>query len=90
VSKSLTLDSIKARWNDVLDELLRVDRILWLSFFDARLTSYSDGILTLDFQDSQKFASEHDFSAMRKEEQIAKVTRIAQNILQAPLVIAIQ
>ena len=32
----MKLEEIKARWNDVLDEILRQDRILWLAFFDAR------------------------------------------------------
>ncbi|NBR94521.1 MAG: hypothetical protein EBT44_06845 [Actinobacteria bacterium] len=53
----VTLEDIKARWNEVLDELLQTDRILWLAFFDARLASFSNGVLTLDFQDSAKFAT---------------------------------
>ena len=68
----MTLEEIKRRWNEVLDELLRIDRILWLAFFDGRLAEFSDGKLTLDFRDSSKFAVEHDYSAMRKEERIKR------------------
>jgi hypothetical protein len=90
VTNHLNLEDIKARWNEVLDELLQVDRILWLALFDGRLADYSDGILTLDFLDSEKFATEHNYSAIRKPEKIEIVARIAQNILQRPLVIAIK
>ena len=86
----MTLEEIKVRWNDVLDELLRIDRILWLAFFDGRLAEFSDGILTLDFRDSSKFAVEHDYSAMRKAERIQEVSRIAQNILGVPITIVIK
>jgi hypothetical protein len=90
VTNPLTLDGIKERWNEVLDELLRVDRILWLAFFDARLADFSDGVLTLDFLDSEKFATEHNYSAMRKPERIENVSRIAQNILGVQITIVIK
>ena len=64
--------------------------ILWLAFFDARLANFSDGILTLDFLDSEKFATEHNYSAMRKPERIEKVSRIAQNILGVQITIVIK
>lgn len=83
------LEQIKSRWNDILDEILRQDRILWLTFFDARLASFSDGVLTLDFLDPGKFASEHDFSYVRNPERLEKVRLIAQNILGFPLNIRI-
>jgi len=53
----MDLDQIKSRWNEVLDLLLEKDRITWLAFFDARLVSYENDQLTLDFADSQKFAN---------------------------------
>jgi hypothetical protein len=90
VTNLLTLEDIKARWNEVLDELLQIDRILWLAFFDARLADFSDEILTLDFLDSEKFATEHNYSAMRKPERIEKVSRIAQNILGVQITIVIK
>lgn len=86
----LTLEAIKARWNEVLDELLQVDRTLWLALFDGRLADYSDGILTLDFLDSEKFATEHNYSAIRKPERIEIVARIAQNILGVHITIVIK
>ncbi len=61
----MELDQIKQRWNEVLDLLLESNRIAWLAFFDARLISYQNNQLTLDFADSQKFANAHDFKQAR-------------------------
>ena len=61
----MELDQIKSRWNEVLDLLLEKDRITWLAFFDARLVSYQNNELILDFADSQKFANSHDFKQTR-------------------------
>ena len=61
----MQLEDIKNRWNEVLDLLLEIDRVTWLSFFDARLVSFENNQLTLDFTDSQKFANPHDFKKTR-------------------------
>ena len=61
----MQLEEIKSRWNEVLDLLLEIDRVTWLSFFDARLVSFENNQLTLDFADSQKFANPHDFKKTR-------------------------
>ena len=61
----MELDQIKQRWNEVLDLLLESNRIAWLAFFDARLISYQNNQLPLDFADSQKFANAHDFKQVR-------------------------
>jgi hypothetical protein len=61
----MQLEDIKNRWNEVLDLLLEMDRVTWLSFFDARLVSFENNQLTLDFADSQKFAIPHDFKKTR-------------------------
>ena len=61
----MDLAQIKSRWNEVLDLLLENNRIIWLAFFDARLISFENNQLTLDFADSQKFANPHDFKASR-------------------------
>ena len=61
----MQLEEIKKRWNEVLDLLLEKDRITWLAFFDARLVSFENNQLTLDFADSQKFANPHDFKKTR-------------------------
>jgi hypothetical protein len=61
----MQLEDIKNRWNEVLDLLLEKDRVTWLAFFDARLVSFENNQLTLDFADSQKFANPHDFKKTR-------------------------
>ena len=61
----MELSQIKLQWNEVLDLLLEKDRIAWLAFFDARLVSFENNQLTLDFADSQKFANPHDFKKTR-------------------------
>ena len=61
----MELSQIKLQWNEVLDLLLDKDRIAWLAFFDARLVSFENNQLTLDFADSQKFANPHDFKKSR-------------------------
>jgi hypothetical protein len=59
------LDSLRSRWNEVLDLLESRDRIAWLVFFDARLASFDNNTLTLDFSDARKFASSHEYEAVR-------------------------
>jgi hypothetical protein len=61
----MELAQLKLSWNQVLDLLLEKDRIAWLAFFDARLVSFEDNKLTLDFADSEKFANPHDFKKSR-------------------------
>ena len=61
----MDLASLRARWNEVLDLLESHDRIAWLVFFDARLASLDKNTLTLDFSDARKFASSHEYQAVR-------------------------
>lgn len=61
----MDLASLRSRWNDVLDLLESGDRIAWLVFFDARLASFENNTLTLDFSDARKFASSHEYQAVR-------------------------
>lgn len=63
----LNLAEIKTRWNDVLDELESIDRVAWLAYFDGRLVSFKDGVLTLDFADPNKFSGGHDYSKVRHD-----------------------
>jgi hypothetical protein len=56
----MQLSELKGFWNQVLDELEATNRIAWLAFFDARLASLEDNILTLDFSDATKFQDGHD------------------------------
>jgi hypothetical protein len=59
------LAEIRQQWNHVLDLLESRDRIAWLVFFDARLASLENNVLTLDFSDARKFASSHEYEAIR-------------------------
>ena len=61
----LTIADIKSHWNEVLDAVLETDRIAWLAFFDARLVSIDDGVLTINFSDPAKFSGDHNFSLAR-------------------------
>ena len=63
----MELLELKGRWNEVLDELEATDRIAWLVFFDARLSSFSNDILTLDFSDASKFQDGHDLKSTVSE-----------------------
>ena len=62
---NMDLASLRSRWNEVLDLLESGDRIAWLVFFDARLASFDNNTLTLDFSDARKFASSHEYQAVR-------------------------
>jgi hypothetical protein len=62
---NMDLASLRSRWNEVLDLLESQDRIAWLVFFDARLASFDNNVLTLDFSDARKFASSHEYQAVR-------------------------
>jgi len=67
VSAIIDLESIKTKWNEVLDSLERIDRVAWLAYFDGRLVSFESGVLTLDFSDPNKFEGGHDYSKVRHE-----------------------
>lgn len=62
----MELLQLKSQWNQVLDEVERVNRIAWLAYFDARLARIESGKLYLDFSDATKLAGDHDFSLARK------------------------
>ena len=61
----MELDQIRMRWNQVLDALESRNRIARIAYFDARLSSYHKGVLTLDFSDSRKFATSHEYEQTR-------------------------
>ena len=61
----LTLTDIRARWNEVLDLVESRDRVVWIAYFDARLDSFENGRLSLDFRDSNKLATGHDYQEAR-------------------------
>ena len=62
---SMELEQIRAHWNQVLDTLESENRVAWIAYFDARLSKYDNGTLTLDFSDSRKFATSHEYSETR-------------------------
>ena len=83
----LTLEQLKAQWNQVLDALLDQDRIAWLAYFDARLVSLENGELTLSFADVSKFAEPHDYKSVRKPEHLAKLRTCIASIAGVDLTI---
>jgi hypothetical protein len=61
----MELGQIKARWTEVLDALEAKNRMAWIAYFDARLSALNGNALTLDFSDSRKFATSHEYSETR-------------------------
>lgn len=61
----MNLTQIKSQWNEVLDALETKNRVAWIAYFDARLSSLENATLTLDFSDSRKFATSHEYSETR-------------------------
>jgi len=61
----LSLVDIRQRWNEVLDLVESRDRVVWIAYFDARLDSLENGRLVLDFRDSNKLATGHDYQEAR-------------------------
>ena len=74
----MEIEQIRLRWNDVLDTLESHNRVAWIAYFDARLISYTDGVLTLDFSDSRKFAASHEYSETRPNLKAALVASIEE------------
>jgi hypothetical protein len=74
----MEIEQIRLRWNDVLDTLESHNRVAWIAYFDARLISFTDGVLTLDFSDSRKFAASHEFSETRPNLKAALVASIEE------------
>ena len=48
-----------------MDALEAKNRIAWIAYFDARLSELDGNTLTLDFSDSRKFATSHEYSETR-------------------------
>jgi hypothetical protein len=74
----MDLASFRSQWNEVLDLLESQDRIAWLVFFDARLASFDNNVLTLDFSDARKFASSHEYQAVRPKHKESLATAIKE------------
>ena len=78
---NMDLASLRSRWNEVLDLLESQDRIAWLVFFDARLASFDNNVLTLDFSDARKFASSHEYQAVRPKHKDSLASAIKEVFL---------
>jgi len=76
----MELEQIRAQWNQVLDALESENRVAWIAYFDARLGAYENGILTLDFSDSRKFATSHEYSETRPNLKSALIAAIKSTI----------
>jgi hypothetical protein len=76
----MNVSELKTRWNDVLDLLERRDRIVWIAYFDARLASLENGVLTLQFIDAEKFAGAHDYSTKRSERMKTELVNAIQEV----------
>jgi len=76
----MELDQIRGQWNQVLDTLESENRVAWIAYFDARLSSFENGTLTLDFSDSRKFATSHEYSETRPNLKSALVEAIKSTI----------
>ena len=81
----MDLAHLKNNWNAVLDDLLSVDRVAWLAYFDARLVSLENSQLTLNFADSEKFSGDHNYKSVRKPEHTAKLVASIKKITGADL-----
>lgn len=76
----MELVEIRAQWNQVLDALESTNRVAWIAYFDARLSSYENGVLTLDFSDSRKFATSHEYSQTRPNLKSALIEAIRSTL----------
>jgi hypothetical protein len=74
----MELREIREHWNEVLDALLAIDRIAWLAFFDARLAEFDGKVLTLDFSDSRKLGSAHEYSESRIKQHALLVSTVKE------------
>ena len=89
IDPDLTLEGIKAGWNQLLDQLEDRNRTLWLIFFDARLAAFDGSVLKLDFRDADKFSTSHDFSFVRDRTKLAILEESALTIYMVPIKIEV-
>ena len=62
---NMDLATLRSQWSDVLDYLERQDRMAWIAFFDARLSTLDGSTLHLDFSDSRKFSGNLEYENIR-------------------------
>lgn len=76
----MELEEIRGQWNQVLDALESSNRVAWIAYFDARLSAFDNGVLTLDFSDSRKFATSHEYSETRPNLKSALIEAIESTL----------
>jgi len=76
----MDLAQLRQQWNSVLDQLESIDRIAWISFFDARLAEFDGQTLHLDFSDSRKLGSAHEYSEIR-DRQVTILKSVIKQVL---------
>ena len=76
----MDLAQLRQQWNSVLDQLESIDRIAWISFFDARLSEFDGQTLHLDFSDSRKFGAAHEYSEIR-DRQITTLKSVINQVI---------
>ena len=85
MNSEISLETLKASWNQVLDTVLEVDRVAWLLWFDARLVKLEGNVLEVSFADSEKFSGDHNYKSARKPEQTAKLVSAILEVTGAKL-----
>ena len=85
MNSEISLETLKASWNQVLDAVLGVDRVAWLLWFDARLVKLEGNVLEVSFADSEKFSGDHNYKSARKPEQTAKLVSAIFKVTGAQL-----
>lgn len=80
----MDLAQLRQEWNSVLDQLESIDRIAWISFFDARLAEFDGQTLHLDFSDSRKFGSAHEYSEVR-DRQVETLKSVIKKVLDVEM-----
>ncbi len=73
---NMDLATLRAQWSDVLDYLERLDRMAWIAFFDARLSTLDGSTLHLDFSDSRKFGGNLEYENIRDRHMKSLATAI--------------
>jgi len=84
------LAALKARWNDVLFNLESQSRVAWLLYFDARLVSFDDEVLTIDFSDPKRFDQDQTYpintDVRHRDALLAAVTAVTGQVITLRIV----
>jgi len=79
------LAALKARWNEVLDDLESTNRTAWMALFDGRLAAVDALTVTLDFSDASKFAGGHGFERARRPRFAEALSESIGRVMGSPL-----